>query len=104
MTDRRPRATAPEELPSASTDDGLAELGLAVGARVRFRRSGSQRWQEATVERRERDGSVGLRDQRGSARAIRLADIEVRCRGPRGGVAWEPLADVAARSVQQRLL
>ena len=85
-------------------EESLAELGLQVGARVRFRRSASTRWQEAVVERRERDGSVGLRDGRGAARAIPVDGIEVRGRGPRGGVVWEPLPEVAARAEQRRLL
>jgi hypothetical protein len=91
---------APEPFPEA----GLAALGLERSARVRFRRRDGERWKEATVERRERDGSVGLRDAKGAARSIAIEHIEVRTNGPRGGVVWEPLADRAARTEQMRLL
>jgi hypothetical protein len=90
-------ATSPSDLT-------LAELGLAVGARVRFRRHDRQRWKDAVVVRRERDGSVGLRDQRGAARAISVESIEVRVPGPRGGSTWVALSDWAARTEQLKLL
>ena len=84
-------------------DHGLVELGLTAGDRVRFRRpTGS--WTEARVERRERDGSVRLRDGKGSARAIPVDRLEVRTTGPRGGHRWEPLPDIAAQTEQLRLL
>lgn len=102
MSRRRPGLDEAAVDPFA--DAALAELGLRPGAVVRFRRSPTARWQQAVVERRERDGSVGLRDARGAARAIPVADIEVRTTGPRGGVVWEPLVEVAARVEQQRLL
>lgn len=85
-------------------DSGLAQLGLKPGDRVRFRRRDDERWKEAVVERRERDGSVGLRDAKGAARAIAVHLIEVRDTGPRGGVVWEPLPERAARTEQMRLL
>jgi hypothetical protein len=56
------------------------------------------------VVTRERDGGVGLRDAKGAARAIAIDHIEVRTRGPRGGIIWEPLAERAARSEQMKLL
>lgn len=87
-----------------STDAGLVELGLRAGERVRFRRRDTGRWQQAVVERREADGSVGLRDANGAARAIPIERIEVRTAGPRGGAGWEPLAERAARIEQLRLL
>lgn len=83
---------------------GLAELGLRAGQRVRFRRDARRRWRDAVVERRERDGSVGLRDGKGAARAIPVERIEVRTEGPRGGVVWEPLPERAARTEQMKLL
>ena len=43
-----------------------------------------ERWKEAVVVRRERDGGVGLRDPKGAARAIAVELIEVRTRGPAG--------------------
>lgn len=83
---------------------GLDELGIRRGDRVRFRRRDSERWKEGVVDRRERDGSVGLHDAKGAARAIEVELIEVRDEGPRGGVIWEPLPDRAARTEQLRLL
>ena len=82
----------------------LDELGLAPGDRVRFRRGEAGHWREATVERRERDGSVGLRDGKGAARAIPVERLEVRVRGPRGAQTWEPLPEHAARTEQMKLL
>lgn len=89
---------------SRFADTLLSELGLSPGDPVRFRRRDGERWKEAVVVRRERDGSVGLRDARGAARAIPIERIEVRRSGPRGGVVWEPLPDVVARTEQMRLL
>jgi len=82
----------------------LAALGLAPGMAVRFRRSGSTRWRSATVERVEKDGSLGLRDAKGAARAIPLELVEVATVGPRGARTWEPALERAARSEQLRLL
>lgn len=86
------------------SDPDLVEVGLAPGDRVRFRYRADQRWKEGVVERRERDGSVGLRDSRGAARAITIERLEVRVRGPRGGLVWEPVAERAARTEQLKLL
>jgi len=83
---------------------GLIILGLRPDERVRFRRDDRSRWQEARVTRRERDGSIGLVDGRGAARAIPVELIEVRCEGPRGGAGWEPLSTRASRTEQLRLL
>jgi hypothetical protein len=96
---RRPAAANGDERPS-----GLKILGLTPGEQVRFRRECTSRWQEAVVVRRERDGSIGLTDRRGAARAIPVELIEVRCLGPRGGSGWEPLATRASRAEQLRLL
>ncbi len=82
----------------------LAELGLSPGDRVRFRRREAERWKDAVVTGVERDGSVGLADRKGAARAIGIANIEVRVAGPRGGMTWVPLAEWAQRSEQLRLL
>lgn len=99
-TPRRRRRPPPDPFP----DRGLAELGLAVGDAVRFRRSDTERWKPATVARRERDGSVGLHDAKGASRAIPIHCIEVRDAGPRGGVVWEPLPERAARTEQLPLV
>ena len=84
-------------------DRGLVELGLTGGERVRFRRP-SGGWAEAVVERRERDGSVRLRDSKGAARAIQIDRLEVRTTGPRGGHRWQPLSERVAATEQLRLL
>ncbi len=80
--------------------DGLAPLGLTAGDRVRWRDRKSSRWREGRVIGRERDGSVGVRDGRGASRALRVDRLEVRDRGPRGGVVWEPLPERMARTEQ----
>ena len=85
---------------AALTESALLEVGLRVGDRVRFRRNEGGAWKEARVERRERDGSVGVRDSRGAARAIAVDRLEVRSRGPRGGVIWEAVAVRAERDEQ----
>ena len=76
----------------------LASLGLEPGLRVRFRRDPAKRWQLAVLERREADGSLGLRDGKGAARAIPVELVEVECRGPRGARSWEPVPERAART------
>ena len=85
-------------------DTDLIAIGLRKGDRVRFRRNADEHWKEADVVRRERDGSVGLRDDKGASRAIDMDRIEVRTEGPRGGVLWEPVSLRAARSEQLKLL
>jgi hypothetical protein len=85
---------------SLDADPGLVALGLAAGQRVRFRPRAGARWIEAAAVRRERDGSVGLRDERGRTRAIAIDRIEVATIGPRGGRIWEALADRAERPEQ----
>jgi hypothetical protein len=74
-------------------DDGLAEVGLEIGQLVRYQGRSDKRWHDGVVLRRERDGSIGLRDERGRARAIGVDAIEVRVLGPRGGEQWIPLTD-----------
>ena len=89
-----------EPTPAALAESALHEVGLRPGDRVRWRRTTGGSWQEAVVERRERDGSIGVRDAKGAARALPLDRLEVRGSGPRGGVVWEPVADRAARQEQ----
>lgn len=74
-------------------DDGLAEIGLEIGQIVRYQGGTDKRSHDGVVLRRESDGSVGLRDERGRARAIAIEAIEVRILGPRGGEQWIPLTD-----------
>lgn len=81
----------------------LVRLGLAAGMKVRFRREPSDRWKLARVERVERDGSLGLRDDKGASRAIPVELVEVETRGPRGARTWERVVDRAAREEQLQL-
>ncbi|HEX2575396.1 MAG TPA: hypothetical protein VHK88_03545 [Aquihabitans sp.] len=74
-------------------DDGLARLGLEIGQIVRYQGTVDKRAHDGVVLRLERDGSVGLRDDRGRARAIAVEAIEVRVIGPRGGEQWIPLTE-----------
>lgn len=90
--------------PGPSPSDDLAWLGIRPGDRVRFRRKPDGHWHEGTAIRRERDGSLGVRDDKGASRAIPLELVEVRGEGPRGAARWEPLLDRAARVEQLRLL
>lgn len=87
---RRPARRSP-----AGIDAGLAEVGLEIGQLVRYTGSADRRPRDGVVLRRERDGSVGLRDDRGRARAIPVDRILVRVVGPRGGEQWVALADAA---------
>lgn len=82
----------------------LQALGLAPGMAVRFRRKAATRWRKGVVERVEKDGSLGLRDERGAARAIPLELVEVATTGPRGARTWEPATERAARPEQLRLI
>jgi hypothetical protein len=82
------------------SESALVEVGLRPGDRVRYRRREGGSWAEARVERRERDGSVGVRDAKGAARAIPIDRLELRTTGRRGGVVWEPVAERAARDEQ----
>lgn len=89
-----------EPTPAALAESALLEVGLRPGDRVRFHRTDGGAWKEAKVERRERDGSIGVRDERGAARAIPVDRLQVRTAGPRGGATWEPVAERAGRSEQ----
>ena len=89
-----------EPIPAALAESALLEIGLRPGDRVRFRRGDGGSWKEGVVERRERDGSVGVRDERGAARALPVDRLQVRGTGPRGGAIWESVADRAERDEQ----
>ena len=89
-----------ERTPGALTESALLEVGLRPGDRVRWQRTDGGSWHEGVVERRERDGSIGVRDGRGAARALPVQRLQVRGQGPRGGKVWEPVADRAARDEQ----
>jgi hypothetical protein len=96
--------TRRDPTPAPLAESALVAVGLRPGDRVRFRRSAGGTWQEATVERRERDGSIGVRDERGAARALTIDRLQVRSTGKRGGVVWEPVAERADRDEQLGLL
>jgi hypothetical protein len=85
---------------SAGDDSALVAVGLRRGDRVRYRRRDGGRWHEATVERREADGSIGVRDGNGASRAIAVDRLEVRAVGPRGARTWERVAARAERDEQ----
>ena len=78
----------------------LRALGVEPGQRVRFRRRAGGRWHEGVATRLEKDGSVGLVDEKGAARAIPSERLEIRTPGRRGADRWEPLAAVTARDEQ----
>ena len=82
----------------------LEQLGLRPGHPVRFRRPGEGRWHEGVATGIEKDGSLSIRDGKGSARAMPIALVEVRAAGARGAAIWEPLSERAARVEQLRLL
>ncbi|HUJ66697.1 MAG TPA: hypothetical protein VLX59_14220 [Acidimicrobiales bacterium] len=84
--------------------DGLAMLGLSEGEPVRWRSGPGGRWQTGRVTHRERDGSVGVTDRRGSARSLAVDRLEVQGAGPRGANRWEPLTERASRTEQLKLL
>lgn len=90
--------------PAPLADSALLEVGLRPGDRVRFRQRDGGAWKEGRVERRERDGSIGVRDERGAARALPLARLQVRATGRRGGTVWEPVTERAGRDEQLGLL
>jgi hypothetical protein len=78
----------------------VERLGLRVGEAVRFRRVDRSRWQDGVVIGVERDGSLGVRDRAGAARAVPLGDVLVRATSRRGTRRWEPLLSRAARTEQ----
>jgi hypothetical protein len=81
----------------------LVVLGLRAGMKVRFRREPNDRWKLARVERIERDGSLGLRDEKGASLSIPVELVDVETRGPRGAWTWEPVLVRAAREEQLSL-
>ena len=97
---RRPSEPVPDPL----ADSALLEVGLRPGDRVRWRRVEGGTWREGKVERRERDGSIGVRDERGALRALPVEALQVRGRGRRGGTVWEPVVARAERGEQLGLL
>jgi hypothetical protein len=104
MARRTRRAGGRGPAPLADAEIPLVErLGLRVGERVRFRRRSTGRWRDGVVTGLERDGSVGVRDGDGRARALLPEAVEVSRPGRRGGAGWEPLVERARRSLQLKL-
>lgn len=81
----------------------LAAFGLRAGESVRFRRASRGRWHVGRLERIERDGSIGVRDDKGAARALPAERVEVATTGPKGARTWEPLVDRMTRGDQLEL-
>ncbi len=81
----------------------LAAFGLRAGEAVRFRRGPRGRWRTGRLERIERDGSIGVRDEKGAARALRAELVEVAVVGPKGSSRFEPLVDRMTRGDQLEL-
>jgi hypothetical protein len=79
----------------AGDNGDLGAIGLHRGDTARFRNSANGRWQAATITGLERDGSIAMRDSRGSARSIHFQRVEVLHRGARGRPHWTPVADIA---------
>ena len=80
----------------------LAAFGLRAGEAVRFRRVTRGRWRRGRLERIERDGSIGVRDD-GAARALPAELVEVAASGPKGGARWEPVSERMTRGDQLEL-
>lgn len=85
--ERRP---GEKEAQEEATRAALKDLGLEPGDTVRFRRTRTGSWTEATVSGVAKDGSLQLWE-RGKARSILPNLCEVKRRGPRGGIKWEPI-------------
>jgi hypothetical protein len=81
----------------------LAAFGLRAGESVRFRRGDRGRWHVGRLERIERDGSIGVRDEKGASRALRAELVEVAATGPKGAARWEPLVERMTRGDQLEL-
>lgn len=81
----------------------LDALGLAPGERVRWRRQEGSHWQYGAVIRRERDGSVAVRDSDGAWRSIPVARLEAQGLTRRGTRRWQSVDERAARQIQLRL-
>lgn len=90
----------------AAVDAGeaLGTVGLRQGDAVRWQPTAGGRWKLGRATRLERDGSVGVTDERGMARSLPVDRLEVRSSGRRGGERWERLVDRARTAEQLRLV
>src|SRR5690606_5924282 len=70
----------------------IAQLGLELGQKIRFRLYDGQDWSAGKVHGDNKDGSLTLVEEKtGHLRAIMPDRIEIQKRGPRGGIKWTPL-------------
>ena len=88
---------------TAPPDVDLAAFGLRRGEPIRFRRAPRGRWHTGHLDRIERDGSIGIYDDKGAARALRADVVEIQGTTPRGARCWELLADRMHRGDQLEL-
>lgn len=66
-----------------------------IGKRVRFRRRPAGTWRTGRLTRLERDGSLGLHDDKqGAWRALPITCVEIETHGPKGGKVWRPATDL----------
>ncbi len=77
----------------------MAEIG--PGREVRFRRRDRGRWHNGVISGPADGGAAyWVRDgYTGASRCLRLDQIEIAERGPRGGTVWET---IATRTAQPR--
>lgn len=73
----------------------LAQLRLASGEQVRFRKVDGGRWLPGKMSGVAADGSITIHDANGAARSLRPERVEVRRPGSRGRLIWKPVSDVA---------
>jgi hypothetical protein len=82
----------------------LEELFLHVGDRVRYQRNANGRWHEGVVSGRERDGSIGLHDDKGAFRALTPDRLHVLVSRTKGPARWQPVTQRASATEQLTLL
>lgn len=83
--------------------DGLGEIGLARGEKVRWQRKAGGHWQVGEVIRREPDGSIAVHDPDGAWRSLPVDRLEVSAGMRRARTIWEPLEKRIERAGQLSL-
>jgi hypothetical protein len=73
----------------------LAQLRLASGEPVRFRKVEGGRWLTGKMSGVGSDGSITIHDSNGAARSLRPERVEVRRPDGRGRLTWQLVSDVA---------
>lgn len=75
----------------------LSDYGLEVDQEVRFRRKSKGTWHEAKVKLVEKDDSVRLWATGTRPKPVNIyptpETLEIKGRGPKGGVVWIPYGD-----------